>query len=196
MKLPKSVVAALLVVSSFAANATLIDFESASLGASNLYSQDGFTLVDNLVTSTVNTAIQTSSVPGNTSQVFAFCAIDGFCTEDTYLTLTGGIFSLNSIDAANWNIQNTTGSLDLVGYFQGGGSITQTLTTTDVWQTWVLSGFSNLVSVDIIGYTSYAFSIDNLVVNTSSEVPVPASLSLLAFGLALLGFRRKSLVSK
>lgn len=176
---------------SLAAQAVLIDFESAPLGGTDSYAQDGFTLLDTFSTSATNTAIQLTSIPGNSTQIFAFCAFDGSCSAGTSLALTdGGAFSVSSIDAANWQISGTTGALDLVGHFSGGGSITQTLTTDDFWSTYSLSGFDNLVSLDIVGRSVYAFAIDNLVVN-GSDVPEPATLALLGLSMAGLGFRRK-----
>lgn len=108
----------------------------------------------------------------------------------------GGVFDLTQLDAASSNLQMTN-SLYIIGSLFGGGTVTTTLDLIGSFQTYVLSGFANLLSVKFhsLGsgpYNEAGFALDNLD-TTISAVPLPASLPLLLAGIAGLGVlaRRK-----
>ena len=144
------------------ANATIIDFESGSISSSGMYTEDGFNLMVNSYSGS-NADLLPSYNPGNSTRIFAFCSFDSGCTNDTNLSFAGSTaFSISSLDAANFMAQRITGTIDLIGNFQGGGSITHTIITSNSWSSFSLSGFNNLSSLDIIGHTVYALDIDNL----------------------------------
>ncbi|MGB8328073.1 MAG: PEP-CTERM sorting domain-containing protein [Steroidobacteraceae bacterium] len=126
----------------------------------------------------------------NGTAVFGWC---GFCAypSSVVITLTavgGAAFNLNSLDAANLEQTSLTQFLDIVGYVDGGGTLAQQLTIGDTWTTFDLSGFNDLTSVEIFGAgVGPDLAMDNLVAN----VPEPATLSLLGFGLAGIGALRR-----
>ena len=120
---------------------------------------------------------------------------------------SGGIFSVTSIDASEW--ENTFGGghmLTLTGHFSGGGTIVADFMTDNVFgfETFFVAGFTNLIQLDIIGSTTTSGSCegaagcgslgyDNIV---ASVVPLPPALLLFGTGLTVLGFmmrrRRKA----
>jgi hypothetical protein len=127
------------------------------------------------------------------------------------VTLTGTtnpLFSVNSIDLANYYYYNGGTASDstatLTGTFANGTTISATyllnnnnpLTTND-FTTELLSGFTNLTSFKIAA-TGYYLDIDNIVVTqgtaATADVPEPASLAILGLGLAGIAAvrRRKS----
>ena len=171
------------------ASAVVLDFETGSIDSNGLYTEDGFDLQTLNFTGN-NAALQSPTNPGNGTRLFAFCAIAGTCTPGTELSLTdGSTFALNALDAANWTFEGQNGLLDVIGHVSGGGTVSQQLVITDVWQTFTLTGFNNLVSVQMYTSAVYAGAIDNLVLNSS--VPEPLPLALLALGLMLTAVRRR-----
>ncbi len=148
------------------------------------YSEAGFTL-------TVPMALPNSSgiygkdvLNANGSAIFVFCTTDSNCGEGTTVHLTGSApFSLLSLDVGIPSAGFGEGSIDVIGTRAGGGSITTTLGAGNVWQSYVLSGFENLSSVQFIGRTAYSVAFDKLVVNPSN-VPEPSSLALALLALA------------
>lgn len=118
----------------------------------------------------------------------------------------GGVFSMLSIDASEWeNAFVRPQTLTLTGHFDGGGQIVLDLLTDDVFgfQTFDLSGlgFTNLVQFDIFdsnattgscsGFSECgSLGYDNVVVSPG-VVPEPGTVALLATGLGLLGLVRR-----
>ncbi len=114
----------------------------------------------------------------------------------------GGIFSVTSIDASEWDIDFGGGNtLTLTGHLSGGGMTVANFVTDNVFgfETFVVAGFTNLVQLDIIGSSSDlglcappfavcgSLGYDNIV---ASIVPLPPALLLFGTGLAALGFMR------
>lgn len=113
----------------------------------------------------------------------------------------GGIFSVTSIDASEWDIDLGLGhTLTLTGHLSGGGTIVTDFFTDDVFgfETFVVAGFTNLIQLDIIGSSSNSgpcstfdvcgsLGYDNIV---ASVVPLPPALLLFGSGLAGLGLMK------
>lgn len=144
-------------------------------------------------------------------------ALPGAPNQPVEITVSGGgVFSVTSIDASEWDIAFGGGhTLTLTGYLSGGGTIVADFVTdsfvpgdaTDVgfgFETFIVIGFANLIQLDIIGSSSIlgpctglsvcgALGYDNIV---ASVVPLPPALLLFGTGLTVLGFmmrrRRKA----
>lgn len=129
------------------------------------------------------------------SAVFGFCAHDANCAgKGVVITLTGPTpFSLTSIGVGKFfDDVYGAGKLDLIGRLVGGGTVTRTLIADKSYNVFTLTGFDGLTSLDLIGREVFAIGIDNLVVNSTQQVPEPGTLSLgLAAALGVLASLRK-----
>jgi len=116
----------------------------------------------------------------------------------------GQAFNLLSLDLGiSFRNDVSPNVLEVTGLFVGGGSISQTLTLTNFFQTYTLTGFENLTAFTFsglqvpgsLGELGY-IAIDNLNLverdgPANGEVPVPASLPLFALGLGVLAAARR-----
>jgi PEP-CTERM motif-containing protein len=165
-----------------------------SLGSVSPYSESGFTLTSNdsayAIFDSANAGVNT-----NGSDIFGWCASD--CDPQT-LTVTGpGVFDLVSIDVASLSPGNNTPgmSVDITGFFSGGGSTFVSLPSNATWTTHPLAGFVNLISVSIVAIDPTPptgakdlndSAIDNLQFSTG-EVVVPEPSTFVFLGTGLLG---------
>jgi hypothetical protein len=203
MPLTRNVIRAVLaaaVAGPILAYATTIDFSSLSgpgstyMGEGTSYTQQGFTFSsDTLEVWQASSANLPGLSAANTS-LFEFYA-DG----DTTITAAGDApFTLDSIDLAPL-IAGGSGSFDVtfIGTYADSATVSQTFTVNDgtppALQTFDFTDFTNVVKVSFEQGTNSGFFVaqdtayqfDNVVVTASSTaVPEPRGLSLLAIGAA------------
>ncbi len=143
-----------------------------SFGQNGSYNENGFT-----ITATGDTELLT--LEGNVGIPSADGTDFGYVhLEDVSFTLTGTApFSLQSLDAAQ--LFNLPGGLVIVtGNFNGGGAISETLTTlgSNQWSNYNFSAsWTNLDSVTFDSVNN-SFGFDNIVVNESAAVPEPLTI--------------------
>ncbi len=88
------------------------------------------------------------------------------------VTLTaGGPFNLDSLDATlSFYNSDPSDTMSLVGYLQGGGTVSQDLTLVQGLQNYDLVGFSDVTSVSIGDVPNY-WLISSVTYSTSSTIP-------------------------
>ncbi len=132
------------------------------------------------------------------SKALHWCAVNnpGFCEPSSYNTITmtqdGSVaFDLLSLELArsDWDV-----SVQLTGFYVGGGSISTTVFVDSVTLTTLSldSSWSNLesLSIDPLGDVyNAAVAVDNIAVVTA--VPIPAAAWLFGSALAGLGWMRR-----
>jgi hypothetical protein len=102
-------------------------------------------------------------------------------------------FTLHSLDFLAGSLSASVGTIEVTGYYAGGGSLATTLTASSagfVWDSAVFDASWNglrRVEFDASDLDSLA-ALDNLVV---TAVPVPAAVWLFGSGLAALGWSRR-----
>lgn len=116
--------------------------------------------------------------------------------------LSGDTFSLSSFDAGEAHLTlNYASAIQVIGTLIGGGTVVNTFTLDGIndgtgsladFQTFNLTGFNNLTSVNFqpIAGRGIFFSIDNLNVTTTT-IPEPVSVFLIAMGLVGIGLSRR-----
>jgi hypothetical protein len=124
------------------------------------------------------------------SQALHWCS--GGCYDDSSITLSqDGLapFDLLSLDLGE---TSTSSTVNLIGSFVGGGSISTLVSVTTTMTTFLLgAGWSNLESLTIDPAYSWgpAMAVDNIAVVTA--VPVPAAVWLFGSALASLCWIRR-----
>ncbi len=111
----------------------------------------------------------------------------------TLTTIGGGAFDLTSIDFGDVLNDPNPMRINVMGYYQGGGSITSVIMLDSLIGLETFNfNWSNLSSVTWTKPNGW-LQLDNVVVNESEfgRVPEPATLALTSLGLLGMGYRRK-----
>ena len=109
---------------------------------------------------------------------------------DMTVSAGGATFELAAVDAGQYRNKKNSEDIQVTGHRQDGSTIAQSIISKSGFQTISFSGWTNLVRLTFSGngYGTY----DNFVLKTVSTtaVPVPSPLLMMASALGLLGFAR------
>ena len=196
---------------SICANATpiTINFSSLSQPGSgstsegNIYTQQGFTFTDQLNGAGNGFAVWDASSPNLPGLATANTSLfEFFAGSTTVLTDAGNLFTMNSIDLAQYDDLQTAGPFNVTfqGTFADSSTVSETFIVnrfsgTPALQTFNFSGFIN---VDRVTFTQepanagLAYQFDNLVIAPPTAVPEGSELGMLGItALGILGAIKK-----
>lgn len=185
-----------------AASATIVDFEGVAV-ANTQTTEDSTNHVFNGFNVFVPHGhyqglgfLQPNPRPSNGSDWLLHDHFSGTLGAPVVVTqVGGGAFSVQSIDAAEWDNGFAKGqTLTMTGHLSGGGTVVLNFVTDQLngFETFNVVGMDDIVQLDILGSTNGTnfgtLGYDNLVVGApggGGGVPEPLSLGLV--GVALLG---------
>ena len=199
MKLKSLALAVSLALSAAAAQASIIDFNTHPFDGGNPILESGFTFNFNAAGWGVFSSGACCNLNYNgTAALYADGDRSGSNASSVMSLTGGGTFSVSAFDAASyWN--GATGTLNVIGNIFGGGTVSASFGVNSTFQSFSLTGFNNLVSLQFQdsasgGFLSApGFGVDNINLDPSA-VPEPETYAMMLAGLGLLGFvarRRK-----
>ena len=149
------------------------------------YQEAGFTLTNSLGGDSLTDGLFDSEclVNDNGTDFFGWCA-EGIC-ESLVISLTrsgGTAFNFISFDTAVLEADIGSNVIDVIGHLQGGGTMSTTITQTDVWTTYQLN-YAHVTRVDFAFGPGHADAPNHAFDNLTMSVPEPSSIALLAIGL-------------
>lgn len=179
------------------AQATVVDFESVQgLEGTTSISADGFEwdfVAGGWAIGDLTQGFYPDGVLNGTNILMASGDRNGE-TANVVMTKTGGgTFDIASLWAASSNT-GLANSVTIVGDLFGGGLVSTTIAVGGMFSEYLLSGFTNLVSVTFTSvnsgaYNTAGFALDDISLTSTPAVPLPGSLPLLvvaAGGLAMM----------
>ena len=139
-------------------------------------------------TSYVHTVTSDAYGSSNGSQALAYYAVGN--NFETFSMADSTLFNLTKLDLGGWAyFGQGPQTLSVIGTQAGGGTVTATLNVAPTsFNTYTLTGFTNLQSVQLGSLPRGYVAVDNIV---TTPVPEPETYALMLAGLGLLAVVRR-----